>query len=91
MSKELIQMKHHTTVLEIENQRIKQEWEEALNHINGESLTLKNMAIEINTLKKENEDLWDQIEELETALKPKGGDEAWHIRETLTKKLNDEK
>ena len=49
------------------------------------------MAIEINTLKKENEDLKDQILELETAMKPKGGDEARHIRETMTKKLNEEK
>ena len=59
MSKELSYLKHQVTVQDIENQRLRQEWEEALSHINGESLTLKNMALEINTLKKENEDLRD--------------------------------
>lgn len=59
MSKELSHLKHQVTVQDIENQRLRQEWEEALSHINGESLTLKNMALEINTLKKENEDLRD--------------------------------
>lgn len=52
---------------------------------------MKKINDELNALKKENENLIDQIKELETFSKQKGGEEARYIWESLTQKLNEER